>query len=178
MSRSSAYRAILLLSTVWMMPTAALAASHEGLRYYSIRIRAPLSSQLTTQGNVALKLSVLPAMVGNGAPGGELAATFSPRSDLVTVHLNAAAGLTGEQRVTSFAGLIMEGPARWLARPVYEMFIERDMYGATELSVLLGSLYKVRENVTVDAGLRLSRGDEVGPLASAAEVRCGLTWSF
>jgi len=72
----------------------------------------------------------------------------------------------------------MEGPARWLARPVYEMFIERDLNGATELSVLLGGLYKVRENVTFDAGLRLWRGDEVGPLASAAEVRCGLTWSF
>ena len=178
MTRSSAYRAILLLSTVWIMPRAAFAASHEGLRYYSIRIRAPLSSQLTTQENVALKLSVLPAMVGSGAPGGELAATFSPRSDLVTLHLNAAAGLTGEQRITSFAGLIMEGPARWLARPVYEMFIERDLNGATELSVLLGGLYKVRENVTVDAGLRLWRGDEVGPLASAAEVRCGLTWLF
>src|SRR5262249_54510246 len=89
MTRSSAYRAILLLPTVWLMPTAAFAASHEGLRYYSIRLRAPLSSQLTTQGNVALKLSVLPAMVGSGAPGGELAATFSPRSDLVAVHLIA-----------------------------------------------------------------------------------------
>lgn len=81
--------------------------------------------------------------------------------------------LTREHTLGSFAGTILEGPARWLARPVAEVVVEHEP-GKDALAGLVGGIWQFREHLALDAGLRV--GTSQG--APQREVRAGLTWAF
>lgn len=179
MSSSSACRRTMALLAVCLLSSAARAASHDNLRYYSVNgIGLGASVQDTGRRSVALRWSVLPPTIGSGAPGAELSASISRRSESVTIQLNAAAGLSGERRLVSFGGVILEGPNRWIVRPISEIFVESDLFGATELSALIGAVYRICENLSANAGFRLSQLNQPDFSGNVAEVRAGLTWLF
>jgi|GEM_PF-5953823 len=179
MSSISACPRTLAFLAICLLSSAARGAGHDNLRYYSVNgIGLSASAQDTGRRNVALRWSVLPPTIGNGAPGAELSASISRRLGHVTIQLNAAAGLSGERRLVSFGGVILEGPARWVVRPVSEIYAESDLFGATELSALLGMACRIRDNLSANAGFRLSQLNQPDFSGNVAEVRAGLTWLF
>ena len=179
MSSGNACRRVLFVLAGSLLSTAARASSHESLRYYSPNaVGVSAAAQEKSRPGVALRWSVLPPIVGNGAPGAELAASISRRSDFGTIQLNAAAGLSGERRLVSFGGLILQGPDHWLLRPLSEIFVECDLFGATEVSGLVGALYGIGKNLSANAGFRVANLDQPDLSAKVAEIRAGLTWLF
>jgi hypothetical protein len=74
-----------------------------------------------------------------------------------------------------FEGVILEGPQDAPARPVSELFVEHEFVGdVTTWSALVGGIWRAREGLDLDVGLREAR---VGAQA-ASEVRLGLTWTI
>src|SRR5258708_35489179 len=108
---------------------------------------------------------------GSGASG---AAIVTQRWSSVTMHLNAAATLTRAGRLDLFGGAIVEGPYRWAVRPVAEVFLDREFRTAWAISGLLGAIWRTRDDLSLDLGLRSARlnAEFVG------ELRAGLTWAF
>ncbi len=125
--------------------------------------------------SVAIEAGVLlPTVNGESGAGASAAAIVSQRWSPVTMHLNAAAALTRAGRLDLFGGAIVEGPYRWAVRPVAEVFVEREFETSWAVSGLLGAIWRTREDLSVDIGLRAARlnGEFVG------EVRAGFTWAF
>jgi hypothetical protein len=59
-------------------------------------------------------------------------------------------------------------------RPVAEVFGEQASGGPRTTSALLGAIWRARDDLTLDVGLRFAHsGDEL-----VREVRLGLTWTF
>jgi hypothetical protein len=94
--------------------------------------------------------------------------------DQFAVHYNVQAELTREQNLDLFGGAILEGPASLRVRPVAEFFVEQEFNVATTYSALLGAIWRARESLDFDVGLRAARinSDSVG------EIRLGFTWTF
>jgi hypothetical protein len=125
--------------------------------------------------SVALEAGVLlPTVNAEPGAGASAAAIVSQRWTSLTVHLNAATSLTRAGRLDLFGGAIVEGPYRWAVRPVAEVFLEREFETSLVISGLLGAIWRTREELSLDVGLRAARlnGEFVG------EVRAGLTWAF
>lgn len=59
-------------------------------------------------------------------------------------------------------------------RPVAEIFGERDFPVFTARSVLVGAIWQVKDDVTVDFGLRGGRVND----HSLTEIRAGITFSL
>lgn len=135
----------------------------------------PGSLQDKTGPSVATEFGVLfPDSTGNSGVGASLAGIVSQRWDWGTIHLNAETALTRDHHADVFLGSIIEGPSKWSIRPVAEFFYERE-FGQTEtISGLVGLIWRVRDNLSFDIGLRhaLTNGHPVN------EVRAGLTFSF
>ena len=89
----------------------------------------------------------------------------------MTVHANAALQLTHEHALGVVAGAIVEGPSRWVVRPVAEAVMEQDA-GRT-VSGVLGAIWQVRRTLSLDVGWRIARADG----ASLREFRAGFTWA-
>jgi hypothetical protein len=125
--------------------------------------------------SIATELGLLLPTV-NDVPGAGISATgiLSQRWRFVTMHLDVAVSMTRAQDLDLFGGVILEGPHAWPARPVVEVFVERELHAALSISGLAGAIWRVRESLSLDAGLRLSRIDA----ARALEARAGLTWAF
>jgi hypothetical protein len=125
--------------------------------------------------SVATEISaLLPAVNGESGAGAELALIVSQRWPDLTLHVNGAAIWTRAHEPGAFGGIILEGHDAWAVRPVAEVFVEAERGAPTTVSVLVGTIWRVREGLSFDAGVRLSRAGGV----DTTELRLGLTWGF
>jgi hypothetical protein len=117
---------------------------------------------------------LLPDSTGNSGVGASLAGIVSQRWDWGTIHLNAETALTRDHHADLFVGGIIEGPSKWTVRPVAEFFYEKDFGQFETVSALVGLIWRVRDNLSFDVGLRhaLTNGHPVN------EIRAGLTFGF
>jgi hypothetical protein len=117
---------------------------------------------------------LLPEVHGESGTGASVAGIVSQRWDAGTLHLNAALAWNREHEPDLFLGAILEGPHYWPVRPVAEVFSEQTSGSARVASGLVGAIWRVREGLTFDVGLRYARSGE----EAIREVRLGLTWAF
>jgi hypothetical protein len=135
----------------------------------------PGSLQDKTGPSVATEFGVLlPDSTGSSGVGASLAGLISQRWDWGTIHLNGEMALTREHHGDVFVGGIIEGPSQWAVRPVAEVFYENEFGKSETISGLIGLIWRVRDNLSFDVGLRhaLTNGHPVN------EVRAGLTFGF
>ncbi len=81
-------------------------------------------------------------------------------------------------------GVIFERHDAWALRPVADtsaapapstkVFVEDEQDSPTTISGLVGAIWRVRDGLSFDAGLRLARAGGV----NTTEIRAGLTWAF
>jgi hypothetical protein len=138
-------------------------------------VLVPGSLQDKTGPSVATEFGVLlPDSTGNSGVGASLAGIVSQRWDWGTVHLNAETALTRDHHADLFLGSILEGPSKWSVRPVAEFFYENEFGKSETISGLIGLIWKVRDDLSFDVGLRhaLTNGHPVN------EVRAGMTFGF
>jgi hypothetical protein len=117
---------------------------------------------------------LLPDSNGDSRFGASIDTIISQRWDWGTTHLNIAAELTRDQRVDVFTDLIIEGPSKWVVRPVAEFFYEEEFGQAHTLSALIGAIWQVNDKLSFDVGFRhaTTNGSNVN------EIRAGLTVGF
>jgi len=135
----------------------------------------PGSLQDKTGPSIATEFGVLlPDSTGSSGVGASLAGIISQRWDWGTIHLNAETALTRDRHADIFVGGIIEGPSKWLVRPVAELFYEKEFGQSETVSALIGLIWRVRDNLSFDVGLRhaLTNGHPVN------EIRAGLTFGF
>ncbi len=135
----------------------------------------PGSLQDKAGPSIATEFGVLlPDSTGNSGVGASLAGIVSQRWDWGTIHLNAATAFTRDHHADVFVGGIIEGPSKWTVRPVAEFFYEKDFRQFETISALVGLIWRVRDNLSFDVGLRhaLTNGHPVN------EIRAGLTFGF
>jgi hypothetical protein len=103
-------------------------------------------------------------------------ATFivSLRADWLTVSLDATVLGTSAGDFGWEGGAIFEGPYYWTVRPVTEVVVGHETTEGTTVSLLLGAIWNVAENFSLDAALRFGVQDG----QALAEVRAGFTWSI
>jgi len=135
----------------------------------------PGSLQDKTGPSIATEFGVLlPDSTGSSGVGASLAGIVSQRWDWGTIHLNAETALARDHHADLFVGGIIEGPSKWSIRPVAEFFYENEFGRSETISGLIGLIWRVRDNLSFDVGLRyaLTNGRPVN------EVRAGLTFGF
>jgi hypothetical protein len=98
----------------------------------------------------------------------------SQRWDWGTAHFNVEANLTRDQHGEAFVGVILEGPISWKVRPVFETFYDKVWTESESRSVLLGAIWQVEHDLSLDAAFRYAtvNGHAVN------EIRAGLTFAF
>ncbi len=118
---------------------------------------------------------LLPNVNGEDGFGASVDVIVSQRWRDFAVHTNNWVLLArGTHHVQWFEGVILEGPLARPFRPVGEIFVQHEwVSGVTEWSGLVGGIWRAREGLDLDVGLREARigGQE------ATEVRLGLTWT-
>jgi hypothetical protein len=125
--------------------------------------------------SVASELSaLLPATGGGSGAGAEVALIVSQRWTDLTVHVNGAAMWARAHEPGALGGVILEGHDAWAVRPVAEVLVEGERGSPTTVSGLLGAIWRARERLSFDAGVRLARAGGV----DTTELRLGLTWGF
>ena len=97
---------------------------------------------------------LLPDSNGDSRFGASIDTIISQRWDWGTTHLNIAAELTRDQRADVFTDLIIEGPSKWVVRPVAEFFYEEEFGQAHTLSALIGAIWQVNDKLSFDVGFR------------------------
>lgn len=132
----------------------------------------------TLQGSTGPSLAteiglLLPTVGAEPGTGASAAAIVSQRWSRVTLHVNGVLALSREHQLGGFGGAILEGPSTWALRPVVEVFLEREP-GRYRASGLVGGIWQVRENLALDAGVRLGTTRD----AHEREIRAGFTWAF
>jgi hypothetical protein len=138
-------------------------------------VLVPGSLQGKTGPSFATEFGVLlPDSTGHSGVGASLAGIVSQRWDWGTIHLNAETALTRDHHGDVFVGAILEGPSAWTVRPVAEVFYENEFGQMQTISGLVGLIYRVRDNLSFDVGIRhaLTNGHPVN------EVRAGVTFGF
>ena len=117
---------------------------------------------------------LLPDVHGEHGTGASVAGIVSQRRNAGTVHLNGVLSWTREHEPGLFLGAIFEGPYSWTVRPVAEVFTDQARGSARETSGLVGAIWRVRDGLSFDVGLRSAKaGDD-----QVHELRLGLTWAF
>lgn len=125
--------------------------------------------------SVATEFGVLlPGIRGDRGTGASLAGIVSEQWEGLTLHFNAAASLTREQRADVFLGIIAEGPRDWPVRPVAEIPYEREFGDLRTRSALIGAIWQVKDDVAADFGVRGARVND----HMAYEIRAGITLAF
>ncbi len=117
---------------------------------------------------------LLPSLRGDHGTGFSVAGIVSQRWEAATIHFNAALARTREHEPDVFLGTIVEGPYAWRVRPVGEIFSERTKGSARTNSYLVGAIWREREGLSFDFGLRYAHAGA----ESVRELRLGLTWAF
>ncbi len=86
--------------------------------------------------------------------------------------MNAETALTRDHRADLFLSSIIEGPSKWLMRPVAEVFYEKEFGQQETISGLVGLIWQVSDKLAFDVAFRhaLTNGHPVN------EVRAGLTF--
>src|SRR5262249_9637015 len=102
------------------------------------------------------------------------AGIVSQRWEWGTMHFNAATSLTREHHADLFVSTIVEGPNSWTVRPVAEVFFEEEFGQSRTISGLLGAIWKVRDDLSFDVGIRhaVTNGRPVN------ELKLGMTFGF
>ncbi|MBS2027697.1 MAG: hypothetical protein JST54_07340 [Deltaproteobacteria bacterium] len=128
--------------------------------------------QGATGPSVATEVGVLLPPVGaEGHFGASGAVIASQRWPAATVHLNGYVADSRLGQLDLVGGAIIEGPFDWTVRPVSEFWFEH--VGAQNTgSGLLGAIFSLRENLTVDVAVRTARSDGQDLL----ELRAGFTF--
>lgn len=117
---------------------------------------------------------LLPSIPRENNIGLSLAGIASQRWPQATAHLNAALARTRDGEPDLFLGAILEAPIGWSVRPVTEVFTEHASGSARINSGLVGAIWRVRDELSFDVGLRYAQaGSE-----PVRELRLGLTWAF
>lgn len=125
--------------------------------------------------SVAMEFGVLlPGIHADRRFGASVAGIASQRFEWGTVHFNAALALTRDQHADAFAGVILEGPSTWSVRPVAEFFYEEEFGRTRTVSGLVGLIWKVRDDLSFDVGLRHAITNN----HSIDEIRAGMTFGF
>jgi hypothetical protein len=133
------------------------------------------SLQDKTGLSVATELSaLLPPIDGEHGIGEEWAVIVSQRWRDLTVHVNGAAIWTRAHEPGAFGGIILEGHDAWAVRPVAEVTVESERASPTTVSGLVGAIWRVREGLSFDAGVRRAHAGGV----DTTEIRLGLTWGL
>ncbi len=125
--------------------------------------------------SVATELgALLPTINGDPGVGAQTTLIVSQRWPDLTVHLNGSVAWTRAHVLGLFGGVIFEGHDAWTIRPVAEVFVEGEQHSPTTISGLVGAIWRLKDGLTFDAGLRLARAGDV----NTTEIRAGLTWGF
>lgn len=133
------------------------------------------SLQERTGLSVATEIgALLPTINGDPGVGAQWALIVSQRWPDLTVHVNGAAARTRAHDPGVFGGIILEGHDAWAVRPVAEVFVESERGSPMTVSGLVGTIWRVREGLSFDGGVRLARAGGV----NTTELRVGLTWGF
>ncbi len=117
---------------------------------------------------------LLPDSTGTSGFGASVAGIVSQRWDWGTTHLNIAGELTRDQKADLFTGLIIEGPSKWVVRPVAEFFYEEEFGQTRTFSALVGAIWQVNDKLSFDVGFRHAIVNGAG----VEEIRAGLTVGF
>src|SRR5215469_16793409 len=117
---------------------------------------------------------LLPDSNGDSRFGASIDTIVSQRWDWGTAHLNIAAELTRDQRADVFTDIILEGPPKWVVRPVPPLRYDEEFGRAHTLSGLVGAIWQVNDKLSFDVGFRhaITNGSNVN------EIRAGLTVGF
>jgi hypothetical protein len=116
---------------------------------------------------------LLPEVHGDHGGGGTCAGIVSQHVGPVTVHVNAELSRNRDRSNGRFVGVIVEGRSEGF-RPVLEVFNERDNRGGRVNSALVGAIWRYREDLVFDGGIRRAREDR----ENVTELRVGLTWTI
>ena len=117
---------------------------------------------------------LLPGINADSGVGFSWAGIVSQRWDWGTAHFNVEANLTRDHQAEAFAGVILEGPRDWKVRPVFETFYDKVWTEAESRSVLIGAIWQVEKDLSLDAAYRY--GTVNGHAVN--EIRAGLTFAF
>jgi len=117
---------------------------------------------------------LLPDINGDPRFGASWLGIVSQRGSWGTVHFDVGAALTRDHHADLFVGTILEGPYDWTIRPVAELDYEREFGVKERFSVLGGAIWKVRDNLSLDVGVREAWINH----RPETEVRAGVTFAF
>jgi hypothetical protein len=135
--------------------------------------------QGTRSVSVAMELGVLPPQGTGDLAGFSVATIVSYRWRNLTTRWNAQVAELPSGHLDLFGSLIVEGPWRWRARPVVELYAEREMDDHLTLSALAGLIMRARDNVVFDIAARAARVADDGVAAKLGiEIRAGVTLTF
>jgi hypothetical protein len=148
------------------------------LQATSFEIKAMLRDGSLQEGSgpsVAVEGGVLLPTV-NGEPRVGALVTFivSQRFTAATLSLNGTVQLTRALNAEFDGGLILEGPNAWSVRPVGEVLIGHEVGVVTTFSGLVGAIWRINEDVSLDMGVRIGRDGN----QTLGELRGGLTWTI
>lgn len=117
---------------------------------------------------------LLPGINADPGVGFSWVGIVSQRWDWGTAHFNVETNLTRDQHGEAFLDIILEGPSTWKVRPVLEMFYDKVWTQTETRSVLMGAIWQVDHDLSLDAAFRyaLVNGRPVN------EIRAGLTFAF
>ena len=130
---------------------------------------------LQERGGPSVGLEVgllLPGVAIDSGVGASFAGLLSQRWPSFAVHVNGTLEITHDHRLAGVGGAILEGPSRWNVRPVAEFVFGQDQ--EPTVSGLVGAIWKVRDNISLDAGWRIARTGSDGE----REFRAGFTWGI
>jgi hypothetical protein len=122
---------------------------------------------------IGLLLPPVPAQSGGGV-GASVAVMVSQKWENLTVHVNVEGDYTRTHEPDGVFGFIAEGPERWPVRPVAEAYWEIQTGIRPTLSGLLGAIWQVNKQFSLDAAFRVASESQV----PVQELRVGFTWSF
>jgi hypothetical protein len=117
---------------------------------------------------------LLPGFHDEQGWGASLVGIVSQRWSAGTIHFNLGAAVTREHRGDLFVGTIFEGPYNWVVRPVAEIVYEREFNTTETFSVLAGAIWKVRDDLSFDFGVREAWVNH----QPVTEIRAGLTFAI
>jgi hypothetical protein len=135
----------------------------------------PGSLQDQSRPSIATEFGVLlPDSHGPGGTGASVAAIISQRWDWGTVHFNVEGLRTRDQHAGAFTSVILEGPSKWVVRPVAEVSYEETFGQMHTVAGLVGAIWQVRDNLAFDVAVKHS----VSSTGHADEIRAGVTFGF
>lgn len=117
---------------------------------------------------------LLPGINADQGVGFSWAGIVSQRWDWGTAHFNIETNLTRDRQAEVFLDVILEGPITWTVRPVFETFYDKVWTESETRSVLLGAIWQVDKDLSLDAAYRyaIENGHAVN------EIRAGVTFAF